>query len=338
MPWKGEKDPYRIWLSEIILQQTRVEQGLQYYDRFIRKFPTINDLALANENEVFKLWEGLGYYSRCRNLIATAKFIFENLNGEFPSTFNEILKLKGIGPYTASAIASFAYNLPHAVVDGNVFRVLARVFDIDTPIDTGEGKKEFSYLANELLDKKNAGIYNQAIMDFGATVCKPALPNCADCVFRKTCKAYLNNTVDLLPKKSKKLSVTQRYFSFLIIEFDDKIAIRERTSKDIWRHLFDFPLIESSSSNSFEIIKKNFIHRGWMKSNTELQEVQINLRQKLTHQQINASFYKVVLNHKPRGLETYLWIKPFEINNYAFPKVINHFIEENRELFQCSKN
>jgi len=185
MPWKGEKDPYKIWLSEIILQQTRVEQGLEYYNRFVKVFPEINKLAKAPDKKIFKLWEGLGYYTRCRNLITTARFIVKEKKGVFPQTYEEIISLKGVGPYTAAAISSFAFNLPHAVVDGNVYRVLSRVFGIKKPVDSTEGKKYFNGLANELLSKEQPGIYNQAIMDFGAIICKPSSPLCTACVFRK---------------------------------------------------------------------------------------------------------------------------------------------------------
>src|SRR5258705_4088207 len=208
MPWKGEKDPYKIWLSEIILQQTRVEQGLKYYENFIMAFPTIEKLAKAKEERVYKLWEGLGYYSRCKNLMITARNIVNNYNGKFPDDYEQIIKLKGIGPYTASAIASFAFDQPFAVVDGNVFRVLARVFGIKKAIDLPDGKRHFNDLAGRLLDKKNPGIYNQAIMDFGATVCKP-IPNCTHCPFNKVCKARLNDSIEELPIKLKKLSVKE---------------------------------------------------------------------------------------------------------------------------------
>ena len=190
MPWKGEKDPYKIWLSEIILQQTRVDQGLAYYNEFVKTFPTVRDLAKAPETKVFKLWEGLGYYTRCKNLLATAKIIHESLNGKFPDEYEAILALKGIGPYTAAAIGSFGFNLPHAVVDGNVFRVLARYFGIAVPTDSTAGKKMFTALANELLDKDQPGIYNQALMDFGAVICKPQLPLCATCALKKTLQSF----------------------------------------------------------------------------------------------------------------------------------------------------
>src|SRR5579875_533215 len=211
MPWKGEKNPYKIWLSEIMLQQTRVEQGVHYYQRFVDAFPTVQHLAHAPEQQVFKLWEGLGYYSRCKNLIATAQYITQNLNGVFPNTYEALLNLRGIGPYTAAAIGSFAYNLPYAVLDGNVFRVLSRIFDIETPIDTTEGKKLFAALAQQLLPKHKACTYNQAIMDFGATVCKP-VPECAHCFFNQQCAAYLHNKQLLLPVKSKQLQVKERWF------------------------------------------------------------------------------------------------------------------------------
>lgn len=247
MPWKGEKDPYKIWLSEIILQQTRVEQGLKYYQNFINAFPHVHTLAKAPEEKVFKLWEGLGYYSRCRNLIATAKFISKDLRGAFPRDFESILQLKGVGNYTASAIASFAYNLPHAVLDGNVFRVLSRIFDIETPIDSTEGKKYFSEIAQKMLPKKRAGEYNQAIMDFGAVICKP-YPECETCFFNDQCKAYLQGKQDLLPIKEKKIKIRERWLNYFILKYKDKVLIRQRTSKDIWQQLFEFLLIETEEA------------------------------------------------------------------------------------------
>src|ERR1700743_845026 len=205
MPWKGEKNPYRIWLSEVILQQTRVEQGWAYYEKFINAFPTVHELAAAGEQKVFKLWEGLGYYSRCRNLIATAKTIDSVYEGRFPAVYSEILALKGIGPYAAAAIASFAFNLPHAVVDGNVTRVLSRYFGDSTPIDTTAGKKLYSNLADALLDRERADLYNQAIMDFGATICLPRNPLCADCVQRSGCQALQKGLIAQLPVKEKSI-------------------------------------------------------------------------------------------------------------------------------------
>ena len=251
MPWKGEKDPYKIWLSEIILQQTRVEQGLAYYNKFIQSFPDIHKLARAKDEKLFKLWEGLGYYTRCRNLLATARYISKEMKGKFPDNYEEIKSLKGIGPYTAAAISSFAFNQPYAVVDGNVFRVLARIFGINKPVDSTEGKKYFTTLANELLDKKKPGLYNQAIMDFGAVVCKPAVPLCNQCVFKKHCAAFFNGKVKALPVKEKKITIRKRWFYYLIIEYKGqpdsyRVAIRQRTDKDIWQSLYEFPLIETN--------------------------------------------------------------------------------------------
>ncbi len=224
MPWKGEPDPYRIWLSEIILQQTRVEQGTAYYEKFILGFPTIRELALAPEKEVFKYWEGLGYYSRCRNLIATAKKIIEEYNGRFPSSYSEILALPGVGPYTAAAIASFAFSLPFAVVDGNVERVLSRYFGISTPTQSAAGKKLYNAIASDLLDKDHPALYNQAIMDFGATVCKPRNPLCDQCVHSENCQAFQHRWVNKLPiKKSVAPPRKKRwYYIILLVDASEK--------------------------------------------------------------------------------------------------------------------
>src|ERR1700761_3117027 len=254
MPWKGEKNPYRIWLSEVILQQTRVDQGWAYYEKFLEEFPKVHDLAHAPEQKVFKLWEGLGYYNRCRNLIATAKKIDAEYNGEFPNTYEEILALKGIGPYTAAAIAYFAFNLPHAVVDGNVTRVLSRYFAETTPIDTTAGKKLYSNLADALLDRERADLYNQAIMDFGATVCLPRNPLCADCVQREGCQALLKGMTAQLPVKEKNIVKKQRWFYYFIVETaDDKVYIRQRAAKDIWESLFEFVLHETNKPLYFDM-------------------------------------------------------------------------------------
>lgn len=325
MPWKGEKDPYKIWLSEIILQQTRVEQGLRYYENFIRHFPRIGDLARAAEEKVFKLWEGLGYYSRCRNLIHTARFIQQELGGRFPDTYEGILSLKGVGPYTAAAIASFAYQLPHAVVDGNVYRVLARVFGIKTPTDGPEGKKYFSTLAAALLDPKQPGTYNQAIMDFGATICKPAAPLCGECPFRKKCIAFLKNDPNGYPVKEKKITIRKRNFCFLVIEYRGRYAIRQRTGNDIWRGLFEFPSIESPAEmNEKKILQE--VHRAkWIQPGTYTTGGFSNrYQQLLTHQQINARFLLLRLQKKS-AVPGCQWVLPEELNNYAFPRLFREF-------------
>lgn len=329
MPWKAEKDPYKIWLSEIILQQTRVDQGLKYYERFVDRFPTIHQLAQAPEALVFKLWEGLGYYSRCRNLLATARLVSGDGKGSFPNTYEQILALKGVGPYTAAAISSFAYNLPHAVVDGNVFRVLSRVFGIKTAIDSTEGKKEFNALAQQLLDKHKPALYNQAIMDFGATICKPANPSCNICPFQDTCVAYQQNLIALLPVKEKKTSVRKRWFYYFLLEYKGKIAIRQRTGKDIWQLLFEFPVME----NEQEILMEDLLPRSEEEGllpvkKYELISVSPVFRQQLSHQLIAGQFIRIRLGQKPALKQGDHWVSAEEMKTYAFPRFINHYLEQ----------
>ena len=326
MPWKREKEPYRIWLSEIILQQTRVEQGLIYYEKFISAFPTIHDLANARDETVFKLWEGLGYYTRCRNLLVTARYISQVLNGKFPSTYEEIMQLKGVGPYTAAAISSFAFNSPHAVVDGNVFRVLSRVFGIDLPIDTTYGKRYFTNLANDVLDKKEPGKYNQAIMDFGATICKPVAALCSNCSLNKICFAFCNNRINNLPVKEKKISIRKRYFYYLVIEHGSKTAIRQRTGKDIWNQLHEFPLIEMTSGNNSEMILAHAEANGLLKKNNyNLVSVSPVFKQQLTHQLISGQFIHVKI--KRIYSVNWEWASRERMQSLAFPKFINQYLE-----------
>ena len=326
MPWKGEKDPYKIWLSEIILQQTRVEQGLSYYNNFIKTFPDIHRLAKAQDATVFKLWEGLGYYSRCRNLIATARFISKDLKGKFPDTYDSIRSLKGIGPYTASAISSFAYNLPHAVVDGNVFRVLARIFGVDKAIDSTEGKKYFTGLADQLLDRKQPGLYNQAIMDFGAVICKPS-PVCQQCVFRKKCFAFINNKIGELPVKGKKISIKKRWFYYIVIEYKNRIAIRQRVAKDIWQDLYEFPLIEPLKETDQKNIVQAAEKEGWlMKKEYEFDAASPLFKQQLSHQLIAGQFIRIRVSRKPVNDRNWVWVTKSDIAKYAFPKFITQYL------------
>ena len=326
MPWKAEKDPYKIWLSEIILQQTRVEQGLNYYNRFIETYPTISMLANAPENEVFKLWEGLGYYTRCKNLIATAKHISENLQGVFPNIYEDILKLKGIGPYTAAAISSFAFNLPHAVVDGNVFRVLSRYFGIVTPIDSTEGKKIFTNLANELLDKKLPAIYNQGLMDFGAIICKPQIPLCKECVLQIECKAYNHSLVHILPIKEKKITKKTRWLYYLVIEHDGRQYVRKRGAKDIWENLYEFVLIESEKAQQLEYLKTHpEIISLFDKNSFDITHISPLYKQLLTHQIIQGQFIKIKTS-KPLKDSTYEAVLPEEIIKLPFPKFIAAYL------------
>ncbi|MEN9299227.1 MAG: hypothetical protein RLZZ429_1540 [Bacteroidota bacterium] len=329
MPWKGEKKPYRIWLSEIILQQTRVEQGMGYYHRFIEQYPTIQDLAKASDQQVFKLWEGLGYYNRCRNLLYTAREIVKQRNGIFPDTYEELLALKGVGPYTAAAIASFAYNLPYAVVDGNVYRVLARYCGIDTPSDSTEGKKMFNDLADQMLDKKEPALYNQAIMDFGATVCKPMAPLCSACPLQNGCAALATGKVNQLPVKEKTLQRRTRFFNYFILEYRQKIWVQQRTAKDIWQNLFEFYLVESEKQIRWDIP----LIQNWLKDQLSIHDAIILSKtepivQQLTHQQIKGQFIHIQLKQKPASLKTGDWENAARIQELAFPKLINSYLQQ----------
>ena len=249
LPWRKTKDPYLVWLSEIMLQQTRVAQGMSYYLAFSEAFPTLKDLANADESTVLKMWQGLGYYSRARNLHFTAKYVSNELNGKFPSTYKELIKLKGIGDYTASAIASICFDEPNAVVDGNVYRVLARYFGIDIPINSTKGIKEFKILAQSLLDTKHPGVHNQALMDFGALQCKPQNPDCEKCPLNSGCVALEKKQIKQLPVKEKKLRVTKKYFNFLVfVTEDNKTIFEERKGKGIWQGLYEFPLLETTAA------------------------------------------------------------------------------------------
>lgn len=331
MPWKGEKDPYKIWLSEIILQQTRVEQGWAYYERFISTYPNIHLLANAKENEVFKLWEGLGYYNRCRNLLFTAKYIVKSLNGIFPTNYEDLLKLKGVGPYTAAAIASFAYNLPHAVVDGNVFRVFARYYGIHIPIDTKEGLVVFNKVASENLAFKKAGIYNQALMDFGATICKPMSPLCGNCVMQNTCAAFTQNIVGQLPIKLKVIQKKKRYFDYFLFKLNGKLWIQKRGPGDIWSGLYQFYLVEND-----KIVTADNAYFQQVLSNQlmiDLEEVKITnarkiYQQQLTHQLLTFRFFTIELKKMPKAFEKGDWVSAKNLQKFAFPKTINSFLND----------
>lgn len=339
MPWKGVKIPYRIWLSEIILQQTRVEQGVAYYNRFVETFPRLKDLAEAPEEQIYKMWEGLGYYSRCKNLIATAKYLNQFHDGEFPDTYEKLLSLKGIGPYTAAAIASFAFDKPYAVLDGNVFRVLARFFGSEIPINTHDGKKWYAQLAQELLPANESAIYNQAIMDFGATVCKPQNPNCAECVMKSKCIAFRTNQVNSLPVNEKKIKVRTRHFDYFILEFNQQFCVRTRTEKDIWQNLNEFVLIEHDGNLASDVALKDFQKRFHLKKNNyQLLNESPIFSQRLTHQLIKGRFFHILLHKKPLLDETYKWINATEIKKLAFPKMTAHFINEKEGIFKFVRN
>ena len=332
LPWKGESDPYLIWLSEIILQQTRVEQGKPYFLRFKETFPTVFDLAAATEDEVFKLWEGLGYYSRARNLHATAKHIAIAFNGIFPSTYEEILALKGVGPYTAAAIASFAFDLPHAVVDGNVYRVLARIWGLDIPTTSTPGKKQFQTLADQLLDASQPGRYNQAIMDFGATCCIPKSPNCATCPFQQDCIAFQQDRVQELPVKKKKIQKKNRYFHYLDLELGPQTWIQQRQTKDIWQGLYQLPLLEASElATDWEQLSSTQKLPAWLENQPfkVLRKSKI-FKQTLSHQHIHAIFWRIQLSEPPLVLkENFIQIERENLPKFAFPKIIDWYLSDN---------
>lgn len=328
MPWKGEKDPYKIWLSEVILQQTRVAQGMQYYHNFLKNYPTINDLANADDQQVFKLWEGLGYYNRCKNLLFTARQVVKERGGKFPDQYEEILALKGVGPYTAAAIASFAYNLPYAVVDGNVFRVLARFFGIDTPIDSAEGKKLFTQLAAKSLSRHEAGLYNQAIMDFGAVICKPFAPLCSICPLQNYCNAYREGRVNQLPVKEKTLQRRKRWFYYFLFEHNGQLLVHLRTGKDIWQNLFEFYLLESEEAVNWDERKvKTWLREQAGITRTGILQISPVSVQQLTHQQIKGQFIRVQLDSIPDFLKNYAW-QPLEgLRRLPFPRFITQYLE-----------
>jgi len=329
MPWKGEKDPYKIWLSEIILQQTRVEQGLAYYERFIKAFPTVHKLAKAPEQEVFKLWEGLGYYTRCKNLVATAKYISTGLKGKFPDRYEDILALKGIGPYTAAAIASFAYDLPHAVLDGNVFRVLSRYFGISTPTDSTEGKLLYARLAHELLDTKQPGRYNQAIMDFGATVCKPQQPLCSQCVQKADCQAFAHGWTDQLPIKEKQLKRKTRWLYYFVVHIDKDVLLRKRGAKDIWENLYEFVLYENESLfMPDESAFRSVFHQWAGDIPVMVKSISPEFRQQLTHQTIAGRFIELSIDSLPPALQGYERVKWKDIDKYPFPRFITTYLQK----------
>jgi A/G-specific adenine glycosylase len=328
MPWKGESDPYKIWLSEIILQQTRVEQGWAYYELFIRQFPTIDKLAKAREDQVFKLWEGLGYYNRCKNLIHTAKKISLEYKGKFPHTYEEIRNLKGIGPYTAAAICSFAFKLPYAVVDGNVERVLSRYFAINTPVDQAEGKKLYSQIATNLLDKIEPGIYNQAIMDFGAMICKPKNPLCGECLFADDCQAHRLGLTQTLPVKSKKIVKKQRWFNYFIIGEGKDVLVRKRGENDIWANLFEFMLIETKNPISIsEENEEQFLKQHFGKKSIDILRSSKEYKQELTHQTVYIKFFHFT-NLPVESTVGYKRVNWKDLKDYAFPKPIAAYIRQ----------
>lgn len=327
LPWRDTKDPYAIWISEIILQQTRVVQGYDYFLRFMHRFPDVQALASASEDEVMKYWQGLGYYSRARNLHAAAK----SMNGLFPMTYPEVRALKGVGDYTAAAICSFAYNMPYAVVDGNVYRVLARYFGIETPIDSTEGKKIFAALAEEMLDKSHPADYNQAIMDFGAIQCTPQNPNCLFCPLSDSCSALSEGKVMRLPVKQHKTKTTNRYFNYIYVRTGAYTLVHKRTENDIWKNLFELPMIETEKDLSEEEFQScQQLHELFAEVSGELKvrSVVRNVKHVLSHRVIYANFYEVELPEGISSFSGYQKIRVEDLEQYAVPRLIHAFLEK----------
>jgi A/G-specific adenine glycosylase len=324
LPWRDINDPYRIWLSEIILQQTQVVQGLNYYIKFTEHFPTVTDLADAPEDTVMRLWQGLGYYSRARNLHAAAKFIKEEHKGKFPATYDAIKELKGVGDYTAAAVASFAYDLPHAVLDGNVYRVLSRLFDLHTPINSSQGKKEFQMLADELLDKKKASLHNSAIMEFGALWCKPQNPKCETCVLQEHCLAFKTNTVAQLPVKDKKTKIRSRYFHYMVLNYKDSVYIQKRTEKDIWQNLYEFYLVETDALEPEETVLRNKALKKLV-GKFDVGKITSLKKHILSHQHLFGTFYELQLKQALND-KTLVKVKRADLEQYGLPQLIIKYL------------
>ena len=324
LPWRQTKAPYKIWLSEIILQQTQVKQGLPYYQKFVTHYPTVQDLAAASEQQVLNLWQGLGYYSRARNLHFTAKNIVNDYQGKFPKTYKDLLKLKGVGEYTAAAIASFCYNEPVAVLDGNVYRVLSRLFGIDTPINTTEGKKIFKQLAQNQLDKQQPGLYNQAIMEFGALHCKPAQPQCVTCPLSSECVAFQTGQTENLPVKLSKVKVKQRYLHYFLVEWQGHIILEKRESKGIWQNLYQLPLIETGPKNSISDKDLRKLYKQYQIIPLNKPVILEKTRHKLTHQHLHIGFWQLKSLQKPLSI-----VQKTSIRDYPLPIVIAKFLDNN---------
>jgi A/G-specific adenine glycosylase len=333
LPWRETHDPYRIWISEVILQQTRVAQGLDYFYRFMERFPDVRTLAGAPADEVLRHWQGLGYYSRARNLHAAAQDIVARFGGVCPDTYAGIRSLRGVGDYTAAAIASFAFGLPHATVDGNVYRWLSRLYDVGLPIDTNEGKKYFTALAQSLLPPGRAAVFNQAAMEFGALQCVPRSPDCPGCPFSDRCLALAGGRVDRRPVKQGKTEVRPRWFNYLVIRSGDELLLGQRTAKDIWQHLYEFPLIETDGALDFselqatEAFRRLFAGAGGV----VLQSVVPMPKHVLTHRVIHAVFYEFRVDGFSPGMrDNYLVVNDVDMDRYAVSRLIENYFRKTK--------
>ena len=329
LPWRHSPTPYQVWLSEVILQQTRVSQGMDYYLRFIERWPTVTDLAKATEEEVLKMWQGLGYYSRARNLHQCAQQVMNEYGGQFPADYEQLRKLKGVGDYTAAAIASIAFNLLHAVVDGNVYRVLARLYDLDTPINTNKGQKLFAQLADDLLNREQPGLHNQAVMEFGALHCTPKNPNCLLCPLQAQCLAFAHQTVMQRPVKLPKVKVTTRYFNYLVIKAKDCLYLHKRSNNDIWKNLYDFPCIESEKPLSVEeVIDTEQFRDLFGGASFSIVKTSPIYTHKLTHRTIYAQFIEIKLEKNLLQIETkdLFLARETELGSFPIPRLIDLYL------------
>lgn len=332
LPWRTDPSPYHVWLSEVILQQTRVNQGLEYFNRFVERWPSLVDLAEASEEEILKMWQGLGYYSRARNLHQCAQQVAVRHHGAFPADYHKLLELKGIGSYTAAAIASIAFGLPYAVTDGNVYRVLSRLYDIETPINKDAGAKLFAKLADGLLDKKNPGRHNQAMMEFGALFCTPRNPNCEQCPIQSHCLAFAHHTVEQRPKKEKHQAVRTRYFTYLQFSDDNNNTyLHKREGKDIWENLYDFPIIESTKPLSTEEVLDTEVFRDLVSENDfVIQRISPSFTHKLSHQTIIAKFFIIKINGFLSIIQTknILLAREMDLGAFPVPKLIENYLSQ----------
>lgn len=325
LPWRNTKDPYKIWLSEIILQQTRVEQGMNYYLAFVEQYPTVKDLAKASEQEVLRLWQGLGYYSRARNLHFSARYIATDLGGKFPQKYKDLLKLKGVGSYTASAIASFAYGEKVPAIDGNVYRVLSRLFGVYEPLHTSKATKMFWELGEQLISEENPADFNQAMMELGALVCKPQNLNCNECPVVASCYAFEYKKWQELPVKKSATAVRNRYFNYFVIECENKILLKKREGRDVWKHLYEFPLLEKENATLEDF--SEFLEENLSMKKPTFQPLRKKpILHKLSHQHLHITFWSVV--GKPRSIEKYILVDKKRLSEYPMPIVLVDFLSD----------
>lgn len=330
LPWRHTQNPYNIWVSEIIMQQTRVAQGLDYYHRFLNKFPTLESLANADIEEVLKVWQGLGYYSRARNLHQGAKYVLQQYSGILPANFIDLLKIRGIGEYSASAIASFAFNLPYAVVDGNVNRVISRIYGIYEPINSSHGMKLIRDIALKILDAKQPGINNQAIMEFGAIQCIAVKPDCKICPLKNECHAFIHDKVEILPVKTKNQKIRKRYFYYLVISYHHSIIMQKRVEKDIWEGLYEFPLIETDNPvNIKHILQHDYWFSMFQNSPVTITHQSNEYKHILSHQKIHATFIHILMDILPEQIATQLVIiNKKDIEKFPVSKLMENYLTE----------